>query len=179
MGLPGMTKKELATLAGYTYRRLHDIDQEQPKDKKLFVRSEADEKKYDPAIFVQRWVAYNKNASETENEELSVVKAQHERVKKEKTELEVARMKGEYVEVQEVHRLWGNIATIVRSRFVNLARKLAPALVMIESPDRIEEIIDRDVRDTLNMIAKTPLLGEETELPEDDYQTPDEEDEDE
>lgn len=180
MALPGMTKKELATLAGYTYRRLHDIDLEQPKDKKLFVRSEADEKKYDPAIFVQRWVAYNKNATEQENEELSVVKAQHERVKKEKTELEVARMKGEFVDVQEVHRLWGNITTIVRGRFVNLARKLAPALVMIDSPDRIEEIIDRDVRDALNMIANTPLPGEENDLmPEGDAQTPDEEDEDE
>ena len=180
MALPGMTKKELATLAGYTYRRLHDIDMEQPRDKKLFVRSEADDKKFDPAIFVQRWVAYNKSATEQENEELSVVKAQHERVKKEKTELEVARMKGEYVEVQEVHRLWGNIATVIRSRFVNLARKLAPALVMIENPDRIEEIIDRDVRDALNMIANTPLPGEDSwQMPEEDYQTPDEEDEDE
>lgn len=179
MALPGMTKKELASLAGYTYRRLHDIDMEQPKDKKLFVRSEADDKKYDPAIFVQRWVAYNKQTTETENEELSVVKAQHERVKKEKTEIEVARMKGEFVEIQEVHRLWGNICTIVRGRFVNLARKLAPALVMIDNPDRIEEIIDRDVRDALNMIANTPLPGEEAQVPEEDYQTPEEEDEDE
>ena len=46
-------------------------------------------------------------------------------------------------------------------------------LVMIDSPDRIEEIIDRDVRDALSMIANTPLPGEET------TQTPDEEDEDE
>ena len=179
MALTGMTKKELATLAGYSYRRLHDIDTEQPRDKKLFVRSEADDKKYDPAIFVQRWVSYNKSTTEQENEELSVVKAQHERVKKEKTEIEVARMKGEYVEVVEVHRMWSNIATIVRGRFVNLARKLAPALVMIESPDKIEELIDRDVRDALNMIAKTPLPGEETQVPDEDYQMPDEEDEDE
>lgn len=179
MALPGMTKKELATLAGYTYRRLHDIDMEQPREKKLFVPSEADSKKFDPAVFVQRWVAYNKQTTEQENEELSVVKAQHERVKKEKTEIEVARMKGKFVEIQEVHRLWGNIATIVRERFVNLARKLAPALVMIDNPDRIEEIIDRDVRDALNMIASTPLPGEEMQVPEEDDQTPDEEDEDE
>lgn len=173
----GMTKKELATVAGYTYRRLYDIDRDQPKDKKLFVESE--DGKYDLALFVQRWVAYNKQTTEQENEDLSVVKAQHERVKKEKTEIEVARMKGKFVEIQEVHRLWGNIATIVRGRFVNLARKLAPALVMIDDPDRIEEIIDRDVRDALNMIANTPLPGEEMQVPEEDYQTPDEEDEDE
>ena len=176
MGI-SMTKKELASIAGYTYRRLYDIDRDQPQDKKLFVESEGG--KYDLAIFVQRWVAYNKNAAEQESEELSVVKAQHERVKKEKTEIEVARMKGEFVEVREVHRLWGNIATIIRSRFVNLPRKLAPALVMIESPDVIEEIIDRDVRDALNMIANTPLPGEESyQMSKEDYQTPDEEDED-
>ena len=172
MGI-ALTKKELASVAGYTYRRLHDIDMELPANKKLFVPSEDDPKKFDLAAFVQRWVAYNKETAEEENEELSVVKAQHERVKKEKTEIEVARLKGEYVEVTEVQRLWSNLATIVRSRFVNLARKLAPALVMIDSPDRIEEIIDRDVRDALSLIANTPLPGE------DNYQTPDEEDEDE
>lgn len=168
-----LTKKELATVAGYSYRRLHDIDMEQPKDKKLFVKSAENPNKYDLATFVQRWCAYNKDTVEEESEALSVVKAQHERVKKEKTEIEVARMKGEYVEIHEVQRLWGNLATIVRSRFVNLARKVAPSLVMIDNPERIEEIIDRDVRDALTMIANTPLPGEEN------YQTPDEEDEDE
>ena len=172
MGI-ALTKKELASVAGYTYRRLHDIDMELPANKKLFVPSEADSKKYDLALFVQRWVEYNKDSAEEENRELSVVKAQHEWVKKEKTEIEVARLKGEYVEITEVHRLWSNVVATVRGRFVNLARKLAPALVMIDNPDRIEAIIDRDVRDALCMIANTPLPGEEN------CQTPDEEDEDE
>lgn len=172
MGI-ALTKKELASVAGYTYRRLHDIDMELPNNKKLFVQSEADSKKYDLALFVQRWVDYNKDSTEEENKELSIVKAQHEWVKKEKTEIEVAKLKGEYVQITEVHRLWSNIAATVRGRFVNLARKLAPALVMIESADEIEKIIDRDVRDALSMIANTPLPGEGN------CQTSDEEDEDE
>lgn len=172
MGI-ALTKKELATVAGYSYRRLHDIDMDLPTNRKLFVQSEADSKKYDLALFVQRWVAYNKDTTEEENEELSVVKAQHERVKKEKTEIEVARMKGEYVDITEVQQMWANLAAIVRGRFVNLARKLAPALVMIDNPDKIEAIIDRDVRDALSMIANTPLPGEEN------YPASDEEDEDE
>ncbi|MBR3740578.1 MAG: hypothetical protein IKN04_08970 [Clostridia bacterium] len=161
-----LTKKELASVAGYSYRRLHDIDMDLPREKKLFVRSGDDDKKYDLALFVQRWVAYNKETTDEESAELSVVKAQHERVKKEKTELEVARMKGEYVDMQEVHRAWSNIAAIVRGRFVNLARKLAPMLVMRESAEEIEEIIDRDVRDALNMIANTPLPGGDDYMPE-------------
>ncbi|MBR6224322.1 MAG: hypothetical protein IKR02_01210, partial [Firmicutes bacterium] len=55
--IPSMTKKELATIAGYTYRRLYDIDRDQPPDRKLFVESEGG--KYDLAVFVQRWVEYN------------------------------------------------------------------------------------------------------------------------
>lgn len=159
-----MTKKELASIAGYTYQRLHTIDQSLPAKQKLFVKSETDEKKFDLAIFVQRWVAYNKQVSEEETEELSVVKAQHERIKKEKTQIEVDRLNGKLVEVQAVDMLWSNIASLVKGRFVNLAKKLAPALVMIDNPDKIEEIIDREVRDALTMIATTPLPGENTAL---------------
>ena len=40
-----MTKKELATIAGYTYRRIYDIDRDLPPEKKLFaLRNE----KFDP-----------------------------------------------------------------------------------------------------------------------------------
>lgn len=173
-----MTKKELATVAGYTYRRLHDIDMELPKDKKLFVVSEADEKKYDLVIFVQRWVAYNRQATETESEELSVVKAQHEKVKKEKTELEVAKLKGEVADVLEIHRIWSNIATILRERFINMPRKLAQSLVMIGSADKIEAIIDREVRDALSMVANTPLPGDESTATT-GYTNPESEEEDE
>lgn len=156
-----LTKKELASIAGYSYRQLYNIDRDLPKDKKLFVTSEADAKKFDLAVFVQRWVSYNMDAAEEESEELSFVKARHELIKTRKTEIEVARLEGEYVNVQEVSRLWLNIASLVQSRFVGLARKLAPALVSIDNPDTIEGIIDRDVRDALNMIANTPLPGEE------------------
>ena len=156
-----MTKKELASIAGYSYRRLHDIDRDLPKEKKLFVISEANENKFDLAVFVQRWVEYNIDIADEENEELAIVKAKHEVIKTRKTEIEVKRLEGEYVNVQEVSRLWLNIASLVQNRFVGLARKLAPALVSIDNPDTIEAIIDRDVRDALNMIANTPLPGEE------------------
>lgn len=167
MSIP-MTKKELASIAGYSYRQLYNIDRDLPKHRKLFVVSEADGKRFDLAIFVQRWVQYNVDAAEEESEELSVVKAQHEVVKKRKTEIEVARLEGEYVNVQDVSRLWLNIASLVQNRFVTLARKLAPALVSIDNPDTIEAIIDRDVRDALNMIANTPLPGEEKVAASDD-----------
>lgn len=169
MGSIAMTKKELASIAGYTYQRLHTIDTALPRDKKLFVISEANAKKFDLAIFVQRWVAYNTQMAEEENEELSAIKARHEAVKMEKTKIEVSRLKGEYVSINELAPLWSHIAATVAERFNNLATKLAPSLVMIGDPEIIEEKIEREVRDAQSLLAAMPLPGmaEETDDAED------------
>lgn len=153
-----MTKKELASISGYTYRRLHDIDMALPKDEKLFVASDKDPKKYDLSVFVQRWVDYNVGqvGGGEDSEEYATIKAQHEKVKKEKTELEVARMKAEMVDIQEVHRLWCNIASMVRNRFVRLGHKLGPSLIMQDDAEKIAGVIDREVRDALTLLAREP-----------------------
>ena len=83
--MTGMTKKELATISGYTYRRLYDIDMSLPPDGKLFV--ECEDGKYDLAIFVQRWVKYNIDRETSEEADLDMVKAKHEIVKTRKTML--------------------------------------------------------------------------------------------
>ena len=156
-----MTKKELANIAGYTYQRLHTIDQGLPDNQKLFVKSEADNKKFDLALFVQRWVSYNRMTAEEDSEELSQVKARHERVKMEKTTLEVARMKGEYVSITELAPVWSDIAATVAERFNGLAQKLAPALVMIGDAEIIEQMIEREVRDAMSLMSKMPVKAEE------------------
>ena len=161
-----LSKKDLASIAGYTYRRLYDIDKAAEKDKKLFVAGEGG--KYCLSIFVQRWVQYNIEHQNDGPEDLDAEKAMHERVKREKSEIELSRMRGEVVPIQDVQRAWMDIAGVVSSRFINLPRKLAPALVMIGDPAVIEGIIERDVRDALNMIANTPLPGEGQAAPEDD-----------
>ena len=158
MGI-ALTKKELASISGYTYRRLHDIDMALPKDEKLFVPDEANPKKFDLALFVQRWVEYNVGQAGGDCEggdEYKAIKAQHEKVKKEKTELEVSRMKSEMVDIQEVHRLWCNVACLVRNRFVRLGHKVGPSLIMQDDAEKIAEIIDREVRDALTMLAHEP-----------------------
>ena len=93
-----MTKKDLASLTGYTYRRIYDIDRDLPPDKKLFVAGDGG--KYDAAIFVQRWVDFKVNRETEDIEDLDVVKARHEAVKIEKTELEVARMRGALIKTE-------------------------------------------------------------------------------
>ena len=150
-----MTKKELANIAGYTYRRLHDIDRDLPDNRKLFVESEGG--KYDLALFVQRWVKYNVENEAGDEDDLDLVKARHEAVKMQKTELEVDKMRGQLVDVQDVRKLWGDIAATVTQNLLHLPTTLAPQLRMIENQEVISSVIDEGIRRVLNEIADTPL----------------------
>lgn len=150
-----MNKKELAAIAGLTYRRLYDIDRELPQDKKLFVDGEGG--KYDLAVFVQRWVAYNVEKEAGDDKSLDEVKAVHERVKTRKTELEVARMEGMLADIADVRKLWGDIAGTVTQNLLHLPSTLAPMLTMMDNIDVIASIIDGEIRKVLNQIADTPL----------------------
>ena len=150
-----MTKKELATIAGYTYRRLYDIDRDLPEGQKFFVAGERG--KYDLSIFVQKWVEYNVAAEASVAYDLDEVKAKHEVVKTQKTELEVARMRGQLIDVQDVRRLWGDIANTVTQNMLHLPSKLAPMLQMLDNVEVISSIIDEEIRKTLTGISDTPL----------------------
>lgn len=160
-----LTKKELAQAAGYTYRRLYDIDRDLPKEKKLFVAGEGG--KFDLALFVQRWVAYNVDNECAAAEDLDAVKARHEIVKTQKTELEVARMRGQLIEVQDVRRLWGDVANTVTQNLLHLPSKLSPRLLMLDNQDMIAAILDEGIRGVLNKIAETPLPDYAAEESED------------
>lgn len=162
-----MTKKELATVAGYTYRRVYDIDRDLPQDKKLFV--EGENGKYDLAVFVQRWVAYNVDNEMPETADLETVKARHEVVKTQKTELEVARMRGQLIDVQDAKRLWGDIANTVMQNLIHVPSKVAPMLRMMDNVEIITEIISAEIRKALEAVAETPLptyASEESESEE-------------
>ncbi|MBQ9252258.1 MAG: hypothetical protein IJ188_06460 [Clostridia bacterium] len=158
-----LTKKELASLSGYSYRRLHEIDMALPEREKLFVKSEQDEKKYSLALFIQRWAAYNAQAAEAESEELSAIKAKHEAVKMEKTRIEVSRMKNELVPISELAPIWSNIAATVADRFNALPSKVAASLVMIGDAEIIEEKIEREIRDAMSLMSEMPLPETGTE----------------
>lgn len=150
-----LTKKELASAAGYTYRRLYDIDRDLPNEDKLFVPGENG--KYDLALFVQRWVAYNLGVQQGKDQSLDEVKAIHELVKTRKTELEVARMEGQLVDVQDVRRLWADIANSVMQNLIRIPSKVAPLITMMDNVQAISGILDAEIREALEQVAETPL----------------------
>ena len=155
MPLPTMTKKELATVAGYTYRRLYDIDKALPDDSKLFV--ESDDGKYDLPLFVQRWVQYNVSHETAPDTSYEEAKTKHEIVKTAKTELEIAKLRGQLIDVNDVKKLWGDVAVSVMQNALNLPKKLAPLLVMRDSEEEIAGIVEDEIRVMLDNIADTPL----------------------
>lgn len=151
-----MTKKELSTLAGYTYRRLYDIDRSLPDGKKLFVPTP--DGRCDAAAFVQNWVDYNiAGTAKNDSASLEEIKARHETIKAEKTRLEVERMRGQLIDVQDVRKLWADIANTVMQNLIRLPSKIAPRLQMQSSVEMIADILDRDIRRILEEIADTPL----------------------
>ena len=169
-----MTKKELANIAGYTYRRLYDIDRDLPEGKKLFEASEGG--KYDLAVFVQRWVDYNvSHNADTDIYDLEEVKAKHEVIKAEKTQLEVDRMRGQLIDVQDIRKLWGDIANTVMQNLIHMPSKIAPLLQMQDNTERISGIIDAEIRDILKNISEIPVpdyVDMETEGSEDEDAEP-------
>ena len=154
-----MTRQELAEIAGITYRQLYNINKklaQEDEHKVLFVRGE-DDKKCDLATFVQRWVDYNTSRVSSESDDLDVVKAQHESVKMRKTQLEVERMEGTLVDVQDVRRLWGDIANTVMQSMLHLPSTMAPMVRGMSNVEVITSVIDTEIRKVLEELADTPM----------------------
>lgn len=154
-----LTKQELADLTGLTYRQIFNINKklkEESESKALFVEGE-NPKKCDAAAFVQRWVEYNVERVSVSADDLDAVKAQHESVKMRKTQLEVDKMEGTLVDVQDVRRIWGDIANTVMQNMIHLPSTLAPMVRGIESVEIINAIIDAEIRKVLEALSETPL----------------------
>lgn len=155
-----LTKKELAELTGLSYRRIFDINTDLPQDKKLFVPAENG--KYDLATFVRRWISYSVEKNTTEEMSLDAAKTIHEQVKIQKSQTELARMRGELVEVTEVQQAWVDIATTVRQSITTLPQKIAPKVYMVDNMNIVIGLIDEEITEVLNNIADTPIRAAET-----------------
>ena len=171
-----LTKKDLADAAGYSYRQLQNIDNAMPDNKKLFKKGEGG--KYDLAFFVQAWVAYNVDQElGGDSEDLDAVKARHERIKTKKTKLEVRRMEGRLVDVQDVRRLWSDIANTVKQSLLHLPSTIAPMVQGMDNIEVINNIIHGEINNALNALADTPLPDYAADDDGEDETEDDEEDE--
>lgn len=173
-----LTKKDLADAAGYTYRQLQNIDNAMPESRKIFKKGENG--KYDLAFFVQQWVAYNVDQElGGDSEDLDAVKAKHEIIKTKKTTLEVRRMEGRLVDVQDVRRLWTDIANTVKQSLLHLPSTIAPMVQGMDNIEVINNIIYGEISNALNALADTPLPEYAANEDEEESEDNDEDEEDE
>jgi len=133
---------------------LRDIDHTLPDDRKLFVKVEGG---YDLAAFVQSWVKYNVEVVGREEKDLNAERAKHERIKAQKTELQVGVLQRDLVPAREVRRAWADIALAVRDRLLELPARVGQTLVMIKTAEHAASILDAEIRDVLIAIADSGI----------------------
>lgn len=77
-----------------------------------------------------------------------------DRVRADKIELEIEKMKGKYIPFTEALSIMSNAAMNFRSKLVSL-RSLSGQLSIMEDPVEIEELIEKTVDKALNEIVTT------------------------
>lgn len=150
-----LTQEQVAAIAGITTRRLQQIDREGNGPERLPGGGY-------PADAIGRWhrnrilgelgVAHDGQAYDLNAEKGRLTKAQAD-----KTELEVAELRGSMIRSDSVVAYWRTMIADMRAKLLALPAKLAAALV---APDKAQEAQDRAqglVYEALAEIARDPL----------------------
>lgn len=108
---------------------------------------------------IQKYIVYiktNSEAGEVENDaglDLEKERALHERIKREQSELKLAAMKGEMHKSEDVERVMNDMLSNFRSKLLSLPSKVSPLLIAREEIGEIQEILQKEVLETLQELA--------------------------
>lgn len=110
---------------------------------------------YDLEKSVQAYIDYKIDSMEasTEEESLDTIRAQHERIKMEKTKITVRLLEGKLHRAEDVERVMTQCAAAVKSRMLGIPVKTAPEIAGIEDIGQIQKILHREIADALNEVA--------------------------
>lgn len=139
------SQKELSMILGLSVRRIRELTQEG-----LFERS-PEGKRYNLAACVRAYVAYKIDQAGGSHAvvDFERIKAQHEAVKKEISELRLRRIKGELHEASDVEAVISDMLIRFRSKLLALPPKLSPQLMGSTDPNEIAKILDGEIREVL------------------------------
>jgi hypothetical protein len=76
--------------------------------------------------------------------------------KNELLQLEIDRVKGEVMPVEDVMRSWSEIIFLVREKFLRVAAKVSPRLPFCKSEAEMCNLVDAEIREVLVDIARPP-----------------------
>lgn len=108
---------------------------------------------------IQKYIVYiktNSEASEVENDsgiDLEKEKALHERIKREQSELKLAAMRGQMHKSEDVERVMNDMLSNFRSKLLSFPSKVAPLLIAREEIGVIQDIIQKEILETLQELS--------------------------
>lgn len=108
---------------------------------------------------IQKYIIFlktNSEANEIENKselDYEKEKALHERVKREQDELRLAAMKGSMHKSEDVERVMNDMLSNFRSKLLGLPSKVAPMLLARNEIGEIQDLIQKEVLETLQELA--------------------------
>lgn len=80
-------------------------------------------------------------------------KLRHEQQKRKKTELQVKQIEKNLLNASAVEKVWGDMATVVRTRLLAIPSKISAQLLMIDEQATAQNILRREISDVLNELA--------------------------
>ena len=161
-----VNQTELAECLGVTPRRVRDMLQEG------FFQFK-DGRKYNLAPCIKEYIAYKLKPTNGVGEiDLEKEKAEHERAKKEISQLKLRKMKGEVHEAVYVELYWNEMLLNFANKLETIPSKIAVQVVGETDVQRIIKLLDDSIEEALNELARYD--PSQIESSTDDYSDEDE-----
>ncbi len=158
-----ITARYLAEILGITERRVNQIASEG----RVFTRDlngKFDVVECVAAYYKEKYVPADKNVNYDEE------KALHEKAKREKAELLLAKMKNELHSAEDIELIMTNMIVTFRNKLLAIPSAIAPSLVRLKNINKISEMIDLKIREALLELSEySPGMfgdGEDEDEPE-------------
>jgi hypothetical protein len=106
----------------------------------------------------QQQAAANADSAQTSTRSFSDSRADLYRTRAQREELELAQMRGEMLDANEVTKAIRSGFTTMRQLLMGSGARLAPQLALINSPTRIQSLIDDENSYVLTQFATAPVI---------------------
>lgn len=147
---------ELGKILNLTTRRINQLAQEG-----ILQRDYSG--KFDLRKAIPAYIDYQLN----ESDELKLEKTAHEKIKREKSELELKLMKNELHRSEDVEAVMTDMILRCRSRLLNIPSKAAPLIIGYKDVMRIQNVLQKQIEEALNELADYEpemFMSEEAQL---------------
>ena len=106
-------------------------------------------------------VRYLREMADRNSDSMADEKLMKTRAERQLAELKLSRERKDSLDAQAVFKVWENILLTVRQKLLALPSKLSPRLVYIEEQPKIEDELEREIKEALSDLSKPTPYDEE------------------